>query len=272
MTPLDPAHRQSLEHPLLTGALFYPQRLTPAEVPEMTEGRVLAIPVGADSLGAYHYCPHPAGPTVLFFHGNGEVMTDYLDGFHLELARLGLNFLVVDYRGYGLSTGAPSLPKLLEDANAAWDFAAGAMGLAPGDIIVMGRSLGSLAAMEIAAHHGSEFRALVIESGIGGFERWIDRMLPLLSPHGLDAGRLKDALHAAFDHQAKMKAVTRPVLIMHTHHDEIVPVEQARILASFSDPARTTVNIFPHGGHNDIHYLNRDQYFHVLGDFLGRTD
>ena len=271
MAPLDPAGTALLEHPLITGTLFYPRRLAPGEVPESAEGRALAIPAGGDTLGAYHYHPHPGGPTVLFFHGNGEVMTDYLEGFESELSRLGLNFLVVDYRGYGLSTGSPSLPRLLEDANAAWDFAGGKLGLAPGEIIVMGRSLGSLAAMEIASRHGGELQALVIESGIGSFDRWIDRMLPFLSPQGLDVSKLRDALRAAFDHRTKMKAVTRPLLIMHTQHDEIVPVEQAHILFGFGNPSLTTLHLFPRGGHNDIHYFNHAEYFHVLGEFLARA-
>jgi hypothetical protein len=267
---MDNKEQEILDHPLITDVLFYPRKLREDEVREDRRGRIVYIPAGEDKLGAYYFEPHPGAPTVLFFHGNGEVMTDYLYDYHEQVAALGLNFMVVDYRGYGLSTGAPSLTRLLEDARAAWDHVTGLLGLRPERVIVMGRSLGSLCALEIVHHARGNARALIIESGIARFDDWINRMAPLLERLGLDVPLLKSALRSAFHNEAKIKAASCPVLVMHASRDEIVPVEQGRALASWSDPQRTILHVFARGGHNDIQLLNREQYFQVIADFIAR--
>jgi len=57
------------------------------------------------------------------------------------------------------------------------------------------------------------------------------------------------------------------VLIMHAPRDMIVPVSHAHGLASWADPGRTTLHVFPRGGHNDIQLTNREEYFETLGKF-----
>jgi fermentation-respiration switch protein FrsA (DUF1100 family) len=264
---MEKKEEEILDHPLITEVLFFPRALSEDEVAEDQRGKIVYIPAGSDRLGAYYFHPHAHAPTVLFFHGNGEVMTDYLYDYHEQVAALGLNFLVVDYRGYGLSTGRPSLTRLLEDARAAWAHVTGPLGLRAADVVVMGRSLGSLAALEIIARAGADARALVIESGIARFDHWIARMAPLLERLNLDVALLKTALCSAFDNETKIRSARCPVLIMHAPEDEIVPVEHAHTLASWSDPSRTVLHIFPAGGHNDIQLVNRDQYFKIMKEF-----
>lgn len=53
-------------------------------------------------------------PTLLFFHGNGEIVEDYDDIAQIYL-KLGINFLPVDYRGYGRSTGSPTVTAMMRD-------------------------------------------------------------------------------------------------------------------------------------------------------------
>jgi len=265
---MDPLHAAALDHPLVTEVLFYPRRLREADVPADPKGSIQKIAAGDDTLGGYFYRPCPAGLTVLFFHGNGEVMTDYLDGFQLELKGLGANLLVVDYRGYGLSTGSPSLTQLLEDARAAWAHAVGPLGLKPAEIVVMGRSLGSLAALELAAGPATAAAGLVIESGIGRLDQWVGRMAPMLEQMGLDLEGLRAGLRAEFDQEAKMRRYPGPVLVMHAPGDEIVPVSHGQDLAAWSPQAR--LRVFARGGHNDIMYINHAQYFTELGRFLAK--
>jgi pimeloyl-ACP methyl ester carboxylesterase len=259
-----------LDHPLITEVLFFPRVLREGEVAQDQQGRIVYIPAAPERLGAYYFHPYPHAATMLFFHGNGEVMTDYLYDYHEQVAALGLNFLVVDYRGYGLSTGRPSLPGLLADARAAWAHVTGPLGLRPADVVVMGRSLGSLAALEIISQAGTDARALILESGIARFDHWIVPMAPLLQRLGLDVQLLKSALQSAFDNETKIRAARCPVLIMHAREDEIVPVDHARTMASWSDPSRTTLHIFPAGGHNDIQLVNRREYFEVMKEFAAR--
>jgi len=261
-------HRKILDHPLITEVLFYPVKISEKDVPSMPGGEIVHIPVNGDTLGAYLYKPQDDAPVMLFFHGNGEIMIDYLYGFHHQVRELGLNFMVVDYRGYGLSTGSPSLSRLLEDARAAFAHATQQLGIDPSRMVVMGRSLGSLAALEIVSGAGRDVRGLIIESGIARFEHWIGRMSVYLERLNLDVELLKQALIAAFNHEQKIKAAACPVLIMHAPNDEIVSVEHGRNLAEWSDPGRTTLPVFPRGGHNDIQYLNQEEYFTVVKEFV----
>lgn len=265
---MDPKLTAALDHPLVTDVLFYPRRLREAEVPTDPKGSIQKITAGEDTLGGYFYRPRPEGPTVLFFHGNGEVMTDYLDGFHTELKSLNANLFVVDYRGYGLSNGSPCLTRLLEDARAAWDHAVGPLGLKPSEIVVMGRSLGSLAALELAAGPAQSAAGLVIESGIGRFDQWVGRMAMMLEQMGMDVGALKAGLREAFDQEAKMRAYPGPALIMHAPDDEIVPVRNGQDLASWAQNGR--LRVFARGGHNDVMFINHAQYFTELGRFFAR--
>ncbi|MEQ9365367.1 MAG: alpha/beta fold hydrolase, partial [Leptospirales bacterium] len=127
----------------------------------------------AVSLGARWYLNDSNLPTVLIFHGNGETVPDFnfvARGF-LELARL--NVFVVDYRGYGWSTGRPTLRSLIEDARPVVRFFLrtleeqnAATGARPPRPILFGRSLGSAPASEIAASElAGNFSGLILDSG-----------------------------------------------------------------------------------------------------------
>src|SRR5262249_157568 len=70
------------------------------------------------SLGARHYRGDIGSPTILYFHGNGEVVGDH-DSIAPLYHRAGLDLFVVDYRGYGRSGGKPSFAALVEDAHPA---------------------------------------------------------------------------------------------------------------------------------------------------------
>jgi uncharacterized protein len=83
----------------------------------------LLIPVGEDVVvgGRFHMGAKPA-PNVLFFHGNGEIVADY-DEMGPLYNRMGMNFLPVDYRGYGRSTGRPTISTMMKDCHEIFDFA-----------------------------------------------------------------------------------------------------------------------------------------------------
>src|SRR5207245_10099402 len=67
------------------------------------------------SLACYYQAVNPDAKTVVYFHGNGEVVADYLPHFPEWMARAGHNLLLAEYRGYGMSSGHPALVGMLED-------------------------------------------------------------------------------------------------------------------------------------------------------------
>ena len=258
-----------IDHPLINQFLFYPRALREQDFPSLPQGSLHRFASGNGALiTAYWYRPLPNAPTVLMFHGNGEVITDYLDDFHRAIEAAGANLAVVDYRGYGLSQGEPSLSAILEDGRAAWSHFTGTLGLPASQIVVMGRSLGSIPALELASGAGQGCRGVIIESGIAGFSRWIESLEPMLMGMGLDFQELRRDLAQALDHEAKVKKTKSPLLILHTEGDRIVPSWNARELYGWADPSRTSLKIFPRGDHNTIFFINAAEYFQTIGDFI----
>ena len=127
-----------LDHPLISERYFFPRAARPrARLDVAVEGATLAC--------ALHRAD-PDGHAVVHFHGNGEVVADWQDGFDRVINRLGWDLLLAEYRGYGGSTGQPQLGRMLDDV-AAVMAAAGP----PERLVVFGRSVGSLFALEAVA-------------------------------------------------------------------------------------------------------------------------
>lgn len=260
---------EAMDDPLISQFLFYPRSVSRAEIPDLTGGSVHIFPSGdGEKISAYLYRTLPDNPVVLMFHGNGEVITDYINEFLEAMRGIGLNLCVVDYRGYGLSEGEPCLSAILEDAHATWNYLTGELGIPAGRIVLLGRSMGSIPAIELAAARGDEYMGLVVESGIAGFHHWIDRMGVMIRQMGIDMDSLKESLMRNLDHEKKIKRVRRPLLILHTQHDGIVPSENALELYSWANPDTAALKIFPEGDHNTIFYYNGNEYLELLKQFI----
>ncbi len=154
-----------LDSPDVLRVAFHPRKEGPSRGTAGFE--VLDIPVGDGiTVGARFYPAGPEKPTILFFHGNGEIVADYHDIARFYLAA-GANFLPVDYRGYGRSSGSPTISSMLADARTVFSYARRWLSERKFDetVIVMGRSLGSASALEIAAAHPDETAGLIIDRG-----------------------------------------------------------------------------------------------------------
>lgn len=148
---------------------------------------------------------------VLFFHGNAGNISHRGESvaiFH----RMGLNVLILDYRGYGRSEGSPSEEGLYRDARAAWDYLLG-RAVQSHDIVVFGRSLGGIVAAWLAAEVGPA--ALILESTLSSARDFIRAHYGFLS--WLIPNRY------GFDTLSRMQAVHCPVLVLHSPDDEIMP-------------------------------------------------
>jgi fermentation-respiration switch protein FrsA (DUF1100 family) len=201
--------------------------------------------------GAELHCQAFAAPvggcTVLHFHGNGEVVSDYGD-WPKALAARGLGLVLAEYRGYGGSSGTPSLVGMLDDALAVFD----ALDLPGERVIVYGRSVGSMYGLHVAANRS--IRALVLESGIA---HPLQRILIRLHPAelGCSLQTLEAEALAHLDHRAKLEAVDAPVVVFHTVRDHLVAFEHGEQLAAWS--GGELIALEP-GDHNSILAYHRD--------------
>src|SRR5260221_6228231 len=99
-------------------------------------------------LGARLYAADTAFPTIIYFHGNGEVAGDH-DDIAKFYFNAGVNLFVIEFRGYGDSDGSPSFETLVSDAGTSVDLAhklLDAGGFA-GERFIMGRSMGAHSAL-----------------------------------------------------------------------------------------------------------------------------
>ena len=139
-----------LDQPGVLQSLFHPRKQAPGRTPH--GGRDdLMIPVDQGvEVGASFHFKHPDAPVILFFHGNGEIVSDY-DEIGACFLDIGVNFFVVDYRGYGSSTGFPAFSSMMDDCHIQLDFLISYMRekQMTGPVCVMGRSLGSAPALEL---------------------------------------------------------------------------------------------------------------------------
>ena len=246
-------HTQILNHPIISERYFFPR---PATIPQ---------PFWVDCDGARLACTYhetdAEALTIVHFHGNGEVVADYLHGFPELLGRAGCNCFLAEFRGYGASTGIPQLGRMLEDVQ---QIIAAIM--QPREkLILFGRSVGSLFALK-AAELFPDVAGLILESAIADP---LERLLLRVHPEELGAttSELAAAVTQAINIQQIMSQFTKPALIMHTRHDGLIDASHAERLADWSSgPVR--LEIFPQGNHNDIMFVNGPQYFALVHDFI----
>jgi len=237
-----------------------------------------------ETLDAWWVPAENARGVVLFFHGNAGNIShriDYLQMFH----RLRFSTLIVDYRGYGKSTGTPSEAGTYRDAEAAWDYLLHARLARPQDVVIAGESLGAAVATWLAASltpapppsgegrleipfprrgeghgMGEEPRAVLLFStftsvdDLGAQVYWF---LPvrLLSRIG-------------YDNLENLKRIRAPVFIAHSRDDEIVPFAHGRKLFEAAGEPKTFLEL--RGGHNDGFIFTRPEWVAALGAFLDR--
>jgi len=257
--------RNHLDDPRAASAVFFPRPDMPCG-PEAEGSRDHLFDVEPGVRLRLRLFPGPPdAPAILFFHGNGETGRDY-DGVADEYRALPATFAVAEYRGYGPSTGEPSLLTFLPDAHrtlAELKTLLAAEGRS-GKVVVMGRSLGSAPAIELAAARAEEVSGLIVESGFA-------RIVPLLELIGVPAERLGITEEHGPRSEAKMASIALPTLIMHAEEDEIIPIRDADLLfAASADPAKVLLRV-PHAGHNDISHRAGKAYFDRIRELLSRT-
>lgn len=202
-------------------------------------------------------------PTILYFHGNGETVADY-DWIASVYNQKGMNLFVADYRGYGSSTGKPTISNMLRDAHVVFKGFKEIMGKEGfgGEMFLMGRSLGSMPAIELAFHYQEQIRGLIIESGAANNLRRVWDSLP---PPQLEKLLSQES---QFLNKVKIRQVHQPTLVIHGEYDEILPVSEGIELYENSGAEDKRIVVVPRAGHNDILMLEPDLYFDTLAEFI----
>ena len=145
-----------LDSPSFNSIIFYPRRY-PKPSSESKKYKILEFEIanGVNIGGIFHF-RSIENPSVLFFHGNGEIAQDY-SYFIDKFLDCGMNIAIMDYRGYGFSTGNPTFKNIIQDAMPIYDYFLKWItenGFSQ-SIFLYARSLGSIPIAEIASHNPS---------------------------------------------------------------------------------------------------------------------
>jgi pimeloyl-ACP methyl ester carboxylesterase len=177
-----------------------------------------------------------------------------------------INLVVADYRGYGASTGVPTLTDLAQDAHTVFKEVREELSRRNlrKDLWVMGRSLGSISALELAYHHQEEIKGLIIESG---FPSVVRIMFHLGMPaHGMGLEKIDQGC------LERIKKIFLPTLIIHGEQDSLVPLENAKDIYQHLGAQEKELLVIPSATHNDIMLVGFMDYFKAIQQFIEKTD
>jgi alpha-beta hydrolase superfamily lysophospholipase len=253
----------AIDQPSILQYIFYPRKdYNPC--PENAFD--ISVPVDPYVLiSCRFYVGHQDQPWILFFHGNGEVMSDY-DGIAPYYHQIKLNLVVADYRGYGASSGIPTLSDLVRDSHVILKEVRRELSRRDlrNDLWVMGRSLGSIPALELVHQHQEMIHGLIIESGCPSFIRVIRHLG--IPTYGVDLEKI--------DHECieMIMRITVPTLIIHGEKDTLIPPREAKDLYRYLGSDNKQLVIIPSANHNDILPVGVQKYFKSLRQFVEMTD
>ncbi|KAF2405149.1 BEM46 family protein-like protein [Trichodelitschia bisporula] len=255
--------------------IIYPRNVPPGartDVPRppqfgITDFTELMLPTpDGESLSAFLIRPanrqYARNITILMFHGNAGNI-----GHRLPIAKLlsddiGCNVLMLQYRGYGLSTGTPNEKGLNVDAQTGFDYIRQSAELRDTKVVVYGQSLGGAVGISIVSRNQKEgaIGGIVLENTFTS----IRKMIPSAFP---PARYLAPLCHQVWPSDELLPTIENiPILFLSGLRDEIVPPSHMKTLYDVCRSQPKVWREFPQGSHNDT--VAEPGYFNYIDEFL----
>lgn len=259
------AKKLLIDNPAVSNIVFYPRK-TP--IPKKTDPTIKVLKFQIEKnvlIGGFFYLNDLKLPSVLLFHGNGEVAADYqyfIDFFF----KCGVNLAVVDFRGYGFSSGDPFYTSLIIDALPIYnEFHKWLIKNSFNDsIFILGRSLGSVCASEIGAHNPESLRGIIFESG---FASLYDMMTRLFRVTGKE---ITPEFLENYSNDTRIRKFFKPVLVIHGTADWIIPFIQGKLIyENIPDRIEKKLILIEGAGHNNI-FSYEDEYITAMKEFINK--
>lgn len=210
--------------------IYYPQPRSPGELsatlPLSVDGAELVISVRA----------HDGPDAIVYFGGNGEDVTFNLPSF--SEAFPGHALYLMNYRGYGGSSGSPSEADIAQDALALFDY----VHARHPNVLVMGRSLGSGVAIRLASQRPAT--GLVLITPFSSIAELGASQFPMFPVKWLIRDRYESWRYAPL--------IDVPTLLVVAEHDEIIPRASTEALYARFRPGIARLRVIPDTGHNTI--------------------
>ena len=225
--------------------IFYPGRLSADYKFTATNAEELMLKTEDGERISGLFFRNSVEHVILYFHGNAGDLSGW-QFVSEDFTSLGFNFMIIDYRGYGKSSGSISEQGLYQDADAAYAYLLH-KGFRPENIIIYGRSIGSGVAVDLASR--KESKGLVLESPFSSFAKLATEKFPFFFPSLY--------LRYRFDNIRKINKVKSPVIFLHGTDDTLIPSSHARRLFDHFKGTKKLI-LVEKGSHNDLHAF--DQY------------
>ncbi|HEY0677570.1 MAG TPA: alpha/beta fold hydrolase [Chitinophagaceae bacterium] len=234
--------------------IFKPEKLKPGfEYKYDAPFRELFFDIepGVQINGLHFFRPGPSG-LILYFHGNTRSIKGWAK-YAKDFYRYNYDVVLVDYRGFGKSTGKRSEHAMLSDMQSVYDTLRQQY---PEDhLILYGRSMGSGFATKLAADNHPRY--LILDAPYYSFSKVVERFLPILPV------RLVLRYHLRTDRW--IRRVTCPVYIIHGTKDWLIPIRHSVNLQK-ANPKKITLIRIHGGGHNNL--PDYDEYHNFVRDIL----
>lgn len=252
-----------LEDESISQAVFFPRKVDePRDLGDDME--VIKLKIQEDvTIGGILYLNNKDLPTILMFHGNGEIAMDY-QYFYEEYFKCGVNLAVMDFRGYGFSSHKPTYKTLITDSMPIYrKFAEYSEDNGLSDsLFIEGRSLGSVCGAEIGSHNPESVNGYIFESGFASLKNMMERLFRIKSPD------LNQEALRPYSNDTKAAKIQKPTLVIHGSNDWIIPKSEGTLLFnSLTDNIEKKFVLIEGAGHNDI-FSYSEEYFQPLEEFI----
>ena len=203
-------------------------------------------------INGLHFFRENAKGLILYFHGNTRSIKGWAR-YAKDFYRFNYDVLLVDYRGFGKSTGKRSEKEMLSDMQFVYDKLKETY---PEDHLIMyGRSMGSGFATKLASDN--QPRYLILDAPYFSFIHVIERFLPMLPLRLVLRFKLRTDLWLP-----KVKCHT---YILHGTRDLLIPIRHSEALQKLNPQKVTLIRIIG-GGHNNLPGF--DEYHNFIRDIL----
>ncbi len=234
-------------------ALFFPRKdIRPA--PPGAEDLYVPVPGGRIHV-RWHRTPGST-KTILLFHGNGEVTSDY-DGMVPQFTRCGADLAVMDYRGYGWSEGESDYRNMLSDSPIVLETLVKLSAL---PVVVMGRSLGCACVAELYPRLPEQVCGAIWESGFTDLQGLVYRR-GMEVPESFPEEDLRD-----FDPLPKLQRGSVPLLALHGAEDDLIHPQESQAAHDAAGTDKKAIVFVPRKGHNDL--FTSPVYWQAMQQFL----
>lgn len=217
----------------MDGRFYYPGKiLLPVDGLKYEE---VILPADSDQVSALFIKPvGPPKATILFFHGNGGNMTRYLYMIR-PLVKDGYQVFMVDFRGYGKSTGIPTHLNIEHDGQLVLTYLLHRKEVKNTKVLIYGASIGTQEAVHLAKNNQDEIAALILEGTISSFTDIAADQAPV-------SGRVSIRQRLVSPYAAKddiKSIVYMPTLFIHSKEDTEVPIQEAQLVYNNAPEPKT---------------------------------